>query len=290
MRAGRGRIIAAALVGGLVLAGCSALRVTYSQGPTIAYLWLDRQFDFDDRQEALAKQGLARWFAWHRREELPQIAALLSRAADEVTQDASAEQLCRWWDSLQPHVEAAVEHALPDAADVARIMGPEQLASMRKRQARGNEKFADEYLQRDPVKRRRAEIERAVERAERLYGRLGDAQRKAIEHEVDVTSFDAQRFNNERLRRQVELDQVLKRMQTQPAATHDAAITALRQYWQHVRHSPDEPYARYAAQLTRDNCAASARVHNATTSAQRATARERLREWASDLRGLAAAQ
>lgn len=290
MRARRGRIIAAALACGLVLAGCSALRVTYSQGPTLAYLWLDRQFDFDDRQSALAKQGLARWFAWHRREELPQIAAMLARAADEVTQDATAEQLCRWWDTLQPHIETAAEHALPDAADVARIMGPEQMATLRKRQARGNEKYADDYLQRDLAKRRRVAVERAVERAERLYGRLGDAQRKAVEREVDASSFDPQRFNGERLRRQAELEQALMRVSAQPAASHEAAVAALRQYWQHVRHSPDEAYARYSAQLTRENCAASARVHNSTTTAQRATARDRLRDWATDLRSLAAAQ
>lgn len=288
-RSWRSRIIAAGLLCALVLGGCSALRLTYSQGPQLSYLWLDRQFDFDDRQSARAKEGLRRWFEWHRHQELPPIAALLTRAADEVMHDTTGEQLCRWWERLEPHADAAVEHALPDAADLARLLGPEQLATYRKRQARGNEKYADDYLQPDPVKRRRAAIERSVERAERLYGRLGAAQRKVIEQAVDDSPFDARRFQNERLRRQGELLRQLERLQAQPATGRDEAIAGLRQYWHHVRHSPDEAYASYARQLTTYTCAASARVHNATTPAQRASARERLREWATDLRGLAAA-
>lgn len=285
----RGRIIAAAIACALVLGGCSALRLTYSQGPQVAYLWLDRQFDFDDRQAARAKEGLGHWFDWHRRQELPQLAALFARAADEVLQDTTGEQLCRWWDTLQPHADAAVEHALPDAAELARLLGPDQLATLHKRQARSNEKYTDEYLQPDAAKRRRAAIERAVERAERLYGRLGPAQRQVIEQAADVSPFDPQRLQSERLRRQVELDHQLQRLQARPAMAREEAIAALRQYWQHVRHSPDEAYARYAKELTAFNCAASARVHNATTASQRATARERLRDWATDLRSLAAA-
>ncbi|MGA0609584.1 DUF6279 family lipoprotein [Caldimonas sp. KR1-144] len=287
LRARRAGIIAVAIVCGLVIAGCSALRLTYSQGPQIAYLWLDRQFDFDDPQAARAKEGLARWFDWHRRQELPQIAALLSRASDEVTRDMTGEQLCRYWDALAAHADAAVEQALPDAYEVARLLGARQLATLRKRQARSDEKFADDYLQPDPAKRRRAAIERTVERAQRLYGRLGDAQHKAIEQAVDASPFDPQRTLVERQRRHAELQQLLEHLQAQPALTRGDAASALRRYWQHVRHSPDESYAGYASHLTAYSCEASARVHNATTAAQRATARERLRDWAADLRQLA---
>lgn len=281
----------AAIIGVLVLTAlltsCSALRLGYTQGPTLAYWWLDSYLDFDDAQSIKARDSLGQWFAWHRKTELPQLAALLNRAAIEVTADASADQACRWYDTFQPRIEAAVEQALPAVAEIAATLRPEQIDAMRKRQARANDEFRDEYLQPKPEARLRADLDRALERAEMIYGRFSGPQRDKLQEIIAASTFDPERWLTDRQRRQRDLLQTLQALQS-PGIGRTEAVAALRGYWQRSRKSPDEAYARYAQQLNNYNCAAAAQIHNLTTAAQRLEAQKRLRGWEADLRSLIA--
>jgi len=79
--------------------GCSALRLSYGQGPTLAYWWLDGYADFSTEQAPRVRQALADWFAWHRATQLPEyaqaLAALQGLAADKVT----PAQVCQTLDA-----------------------------------------------------------------------------------------------------------------------------------------------------------------------------------------------
>jgi Family of unknown function (DUF6279) len=282
----RAAIIGATLVL-VLLGGCSALRLGYTQGPTLAYWWLDSYLDFDAAQRVKTRDALAQWFAWHRKSELPQLALLLDRAAVEVMADASADQACRWFESLQARVDAALEHALPLAAGVAVSLRPEQLEAMRERQARANDDFRDEYLQPRPEARAKADLERTLERTEMLYGRFGTQQREKLQEIIAASAFDPERWLVDRQRRQRDLLQTLRQMQSAGMGQAEAQA-ALRGYWQRARRSPDEAYARYAQQLNAYNCAAAAQIHNLTTAAQRDHAQKRLRGWEADLHSLSA--
>ena len=271
----------------VLVAGCSALRLGYNQGPTLAYWWLDSYLDFDDAQRIKVRDALSQWFAWHRKTELPPLAALLGRAAAEVTADTSAEQACRWYDALQPRLDAAIEQALPLAAEIAMTLQPEQIDAVRKRQARANQEFRDEYLQPKAEARLKADLERALERTEMLYGRFSEPQRDKLQQIISASSFDPERWLADRQRRQRDLLQTLQAMQS-PGTGRNEATAALRGYWQRSRKSPDEAYARYAQQLNSYNCAAAAQIHNLTSPAQRLEAQKRLLGWEADLRSLTA--
>ncbi|MEN9544198.1 MAG: hypothetical protein RLZZ598_1031 [Pseudomonadota bacterium] len=264
---------------------CSAWQLAYSQGPTIAYWWLDAYLDFDASQAPPARSALDQWFAWHRKAELPPLASLLRRAAADVTADASAAQACRWLDELRQRLDAAAEQALPGAAEVALLLRAEQIEALRKRQLRVNEEFREEYLQPRPEARVRANLERAVERSEMLYGRLDTTQRERLTSIIAASPFDPERWLAERQRRQRDLLQTLQQLGVGSPGRAEA-IAALRGYWQRTQRSPDEDYDRYAQGLEAYNCAAAARLHNLTTPAQRERARTRLRGWEADLRAL----
>ena len=49
-----------------LLSGCSLLRLTYPQLPTIAYWWLDGYVDFTVAQAPRVQEQLAEWLRWHR--------------------------------------------------------------------------------------------------------------------------------------------------------------------------------------------------------------------------------
>jgi Family of unknown function (DUF6279) len=281
-------IIAALVVLAGLVSGCSVLRVAYSQAPDLAYWWLDGYVDFDDTQTPLARDALARWFAWHRRAQLPAIAEALSRVQVEILADTTPERACTWWAWLRERGLEAADRAVPATADLMIRLTPAQVRHLERRQEKANAEFRDEYLAAEPAERQRATVERAVERAETVYGRLEDAQRGRIAAIVATSPFDADTWFGERLLRQRDTVALLQRMVAERPAP-EAAQAAVRAWVAHVERSPREAYRRYTERLTQFNCSFAASLHNSTTPAQRQAAAQKLRRWELDLRAVAVA-
>lgn len=271
-----------------LVTGCSALRLVYTQAGELSYWWLDGYVDFDEAQTPMAREAIDQWFAWHRRSQLPDYAELLQRAAADAAQDVTPAQACTWFERLRTRADTAVEKALPEAATLAAAFKPEQLRALQRKQAKNNADFRDDFLQPDPQRRLAKSVERAVDRSEQLYGSLDDAQRKRIAQRVAASPFDPERWNEERLRRQRELMQLMTRAQQKPPPARDAIAADLRLYWKHTLRSVDEGYARYQQALETFNCEFFADIHNRTTPEQRQEAQKRLRGWSDDLRRLSA--
>ncbi|MFT3953379.1 MAG: DUF6279 family lipoprotein [Piscinibacter sp.] len=282
------RIIVALFVLAWGLTGCSAVRFGYNQGPELAYWWLDGYADFDDAQSLRVRDALAQWFAWHRRTQLPDYAGLLVRAQAEVLADTSPERACHWWSELRLRADRALDQALPAAAELATTLKPAQLQHIERRQARNNEEFRDEYLDKDPQRRQERSVKRVVERAEFLYGTLDEGQRALVAKLVAASPFDAEVWNAERLQRQQDSVALLRRLGTERAAP-DAAQAALRAWSERMVSSPREAYRRHQQRLEAYNCSFAASLHNATTPAQRQAAVAKLKGWEADFRALSAA-
>jgi hypothetical protein len=280
------RWIIAALLG-LALGGCSAVRFGYNQAPDLAYWWLDGYADFDEAQTLRAREGIRRWFEWHRRTQLPDYALLLARAQADALVDGTPEQACRWWQQIRERADQALAEALPAAAEVIPLLTPVQLQHIERRQAKSNDEFRAEYLKADAAGRLEASVERAIDRAEFLYGRLDDAQRERVARLVAASPFDAELWLAERRQRQQEALALLRRISNERPG-HDAALAMLRAYADRLNRSPREEYRRYAQRLTTFNCSFAAALHNDTTAAQRRALAERLKGWENDLRALAA--
>lgn len=271
----------------LLLAGCSTLRLGYGQGPELAYWWLDGYVDFDEAQSPVVRDGLASWFAWHRRTQLPDYAALLQRARGELLAGpATAAQACRWADELRPRADVAVEQALPMLADVALSLSPAQIEHLARQYRRKNAELRDEILPRDPRQRRQAAVDRAVARYERVYGRLDAAQREVIARGVDASPFDAERWMARREARQRDVLQTLRRLQAE-RPSKPQAVEALRALAQRQQAPVDDADRADQRRLQEHHCAVAAAVHNATTPAQREAAAARLLGWENDARVLA---
>ena len=277
-----------ALCGVLALAsGCSALRIGYSTAPELVYWWLDGYVDFDHAQSPKVRDAVARWFAWHRRTQLSDYAALLSLARTEVLADTTAARVCEWQADVVARARTALDQAVPDAADLVLTVTPQQIRHIEHRYAKKNDEFRDDYVQPDLRKRAEKALDRTVDRAEMLYGRLDDAQRARIAQALARSPFDPQRWLAERQQRQHEALQMLRRL-TAEDANPDQAQAALRLYVEHLLRSPRAAYRDYVARLDEFNCAFAAELHDSTSPAQRRTAAQKLAGWEGDLRALAA--
>ncbi len=271
----------------MALAGCSALRLGYGQGPMLGYWWLDRYFDFNDAQSVKVREGLNELFRWHRTTQLNDLTQLMVRAQTQALEPATASRVCRWSDDVQLRLNQAYDHALPAIADVALMLGPAQLQYLEKRYQRVNEEFKDDFLQDSADERLQASVKRTVERAEFFYGKLDDKQRALVTRGLAASPFDPQAWLAERQARQQDVLSHLRRW-TSEQASPEVVRAGLKGLAERTQRSIRAPYRDYQQRLIDHNCALAAELHNATSPAQRQRAAKTLKGWEDDLRALMA--
>jgi len=269
------------------LMGCSAVRLGYNNGPQLAWWWLDGYVDFSREQAPLAKQGIERWFEWHRATQLRDYAAVLADAGTKVLEPTTSAQACRWQARVRDALDPALDRAIELAADLVPGLGEPQLRHLEQRNAKGNDEMRSDFLQPDAALRARESVKRTVERAERLYGSLDEPQKRVIAVGVAASPFNPELWLADRERRQRDTVQVLRRLVAE-RADRDQRLAAVRMLAVRAERSPDPEYRAYQLRLAEYNCAFAARIHNATTPAQRQKARDTLKGWEEDLRALIA--
>lgn len=279
----------AVIIGALLLAlsGCSALRLAYGNGQQLAWWWLDGYVDFSSEQTPRAKEAIDRLFEWHRATQLTEYAATLAVAAAQVTEPTTPAATCQWQRRLRDLLEPALERSLQLGADLVPGLGEAELKHLEARFATNRAEMRENFLQPGVDARRQAALKRTVDRVEQLYGRIGEVQRNVILAGLAASPFDPEAWIAERERRQKDTVQTLRRLVAEKAP-RDQVIAGMRALVERSERSPDPSYRAYQQRLADYNCAFAAQIHNATTPAQRAAARERLKGWEEDLRSFLA--
>ena len=273
---------------GPALTGCSAVRLSYANGPQLAWWWIDGYFDFSREQTPQVKGALDQWFEWHRSTQLPSYMVFLASAREQVMQPTTAQAACAWQDRAREQLEAALTRAVADFSDVVPGLGEAQFKHLEQRYVKINDEMRADFLQPDLVRRQRESVKRAVERAESFYGPLSEAQLRLITSGVSASPFSPELWLAERQRRQRDALQVLRRLVAE-RADHDQRVVGLRGLVQRSESSPNPDYHAYQLKLADYNCALAAQIHNAATPAQRQLASDKLKGWESDIRSLLAA-
>ncbi len=269
----------------LLAAGCGALRVAYSNGPTLAWWQLDGWLDADREQTRAAKAAIERWFAWHRSTQLAPTAALLAEARAQVMQPITPEAICRFNERLQALAQPAIARALDEAAGLVPLLTEANFKAMEAKAAEELAEDRDELLQADPAERREQALERARKRFERIYGRLDEPQLAVLKTGLAELPLEPERWIADRERRQKETVALLRRLVAE-RAPREQRLAALKGLVE-ARTTPADPERRARQQrLAEANCELGARLHNSTTPAQRERARANLLGWESDLRAV----
>lgn len=277
-------MVVVALAAGL--AACSAIKLAYASFDEFAFWWLDGYVDFTDDQEPRVRDDLKRLHVWHRSEELPRIAALLKGIEDLAPNNVTPGQVCAFWPQLQGRIRAVAERAEPAAAAYVLEMGEAQLANLQRKYDKNNADYRRDLAAGDPGKVHRKRVEQFADRAETFYGDLTPAQHRLIEEHVAHSLYDPRRVGAERVRRQQDALQTLRRISGQKPPPAEARAQ-LRAYLERAQASPDPAYRQYQESMVDETCRLVARLHNSTSAAQRDHAVRRLRGWQRDLRDLA---
>lgn len=271
------------------LAACSAVKLGYNNLGDVTYWWLDSYVDFDDEQAVRVREDLARLHQWHRAQELPRLAQMLRSMEDLAPGDITAAQACHFVAQLRDRFNVLAERAEPSVITLAISLSPDQLVHLERKYATNNAKYRKEWIRPDAAEVAEKRFKLFLERSENLYGGLEERQRVALRRQLEHSTFDGNKVLAERVRRQQDALQTLRKLSGN-GILFDDARRLLRGYLARVQEPPDPVQRRYMQGLIDEGCRAVAGLHNSTTPAQRQAAAKRLRAYQRDLRELAARQ
>ncbi|RZA15565.1 MAG: hypothetical protein EOP93_16725, partial [Lysobacteraceae bacterium] len=263
----------AALAMAALVAGCSTIKLAYESFPSLTYFWINGYVDLEGDQSPQVREALANLHQWHRRNELPLYAELLTRASQLAPGEVKAAEVCGLFDDMRTRFVALAEHAEPATATLATRLTPAQLRNMEEKYADNNRKFRKEWIDVSREKRLERRYEEILKRSEDFYGRLGPAQRDAIRQQVAQSVFNPTVALAERVRRQRDAVQTIERLHA-ANATVAQARPEIHAWLQRGLRSPDADYRAYEQKLRDEGCSGFAAAHATTTPEQREKARQ----------------
>jgi hypothetical protein len=270
---------ALAILAGVVLAGCSGVRLVYDNAD-VFIRWRVLQFlDVHGEQADELDERIARFMRWHRTNALPTYARDAEEGAQRLSRGLTRGDLVWAYDIFTGHGREAMRAAAEQMAPLLDRLTPEQLQHMEQRVAEENRKFAREYLRGSERERREQRAQRIVIRLEDWLGTLSKAQIEAVRQYSARAALNADARDRDNKRIQGEILAVIragesrKRLAETVISTdkrRDPAFAAVRQA------SLDEFYSLVLE------------IDRLSTPEQRARVISELRRYAAEFRGLAA--
>lgn len=273
----------------IVLSGCSALRLGYSNGESIAAYWIDGYVDFTAEQQSWGKERLNGLFAWHRQTQLPDYVLLLASYRDRLSQPVAAGDILEDYEAIKVRLLRIADKAAPDAAALALTLQPEQLVNLQEKFASNNEKFRREFLSGDREEQQAARYKKVLKQVEYWFGNLSREQKAQVRAASDARPLDNELWLAERRHRQQALIALLKRVQVERPPAEEVE-RMLKDYIRTVIHANGDPQrATVIAESRRATAAMVAAIISLTTAEQKQHASEQIQNWIDDFRKLSAA-
>ena len=269
------------------LPACTGIKLGYNNGVELAAWWLDGHIDFTRAQSQQVRADLRQLQLHHRQQDLPDYAQTLRQTQALVAHDLDTDQVCAVASTVRGYMDAVLEAAEPAATTLVLSLTPAQITYLERKYAKTNADYRSDWLALSPGELLEKRYEKALDRAETVYGRLDAAQKSLLRQQVAQSHFDPQQVQAERLRRQTDTLQTLRQLQRDPATAGDTRA-AVRGLLERSMHSPQPGYRAYAEALAQQDCQSIALVHNSTTPKQREAAVRWLAGYEQSLRELAA--
>jgi hypothetical protein len=273
----------------VALGACSTIRLAYNNADVFLYQFLDGFLDFDPQQEQFSKTRITALLAWHRKEELPAYAQWLEKIRAQIDAPLSAAQVRALTEDLNAKSDRLITRALPDLAELATQLTPDNLTYLQERYAKALEETRKDYVQAPRNKQLERRFDQVLSSVERIYGRFSREQREKLRAASDARPLDHRNWLAERTRRQQEILAVLTQISTEKLTVAEGTAK-LRAVAQRFSPSPDAQRREYFEQVNQSTYEVIALATELATGEQRQKARQTLTGWITDLNTLAARQ
>lgn len=197
----------------LLAAGCSSMRLAYNQGDTLLYWWLNAYLNLDADQGEWVRQDIDRIFQWHRKSQLKDYAQLLATGQRQLAGNLTEAELMADYREIKARTDVLALKAVPELADLARSVHPEQIAKMEKKFRSKNEDYRDKFLSGDTEKRQKRRFKKSMQQLELWFGNFSRAQEAVLRKVSDARPLNNEIWYEERLLRQKKIVALLRKVQ-----------------------------------------------------------------------------
>jgi hypothetical protein len=272
----------------LTMVGCTALKLTYNNGNTLVYWWLNAYIDFDSDDKPFVNDEINDFFAWHRDSQLPEYARMLSPIADKLASPAGVTpaDVNAWYASARLMAHQIAEQELPSFADLALKLRPEQIDNMAQKFSKNDQKFRKDQLSGGENDQRDFRYKKVLKNTEDWFGAMSPAQSAAIRRLSDARPLENQILLAERQAKQHALLDTLRRIQRE-RPSQEAVVGMLRPLLNNaIENTPTPQNAAFVKNSQDSTIAMTASIVGLATPAQRANAAEKVRRLAADFKTL----
>jgi len=270
----------------LLMQGCSAVRLSYDNAPSLLRWMIDDYADLTEEQDTLLRERLARLHAWHRKTQLPDYVSALRHTQQLIAGQPKLDDAQALLDGIYRRGRTLAEQATPDIADLLLTTTAAQSERVAGHFKERNASFAKEaQLAKGEGAQRKAQVKRVLERSEYWFGDFSEAQQLALTQAIEGQAIATQFWYDERLRRQREWLELMRLVQ-RDRPPRDRLIELLHEYAARFDAPGDAVRLRQERALRRNSAELILRIHAMTTAKQRAHAQHKLGDLISDLTDL----
>ncbi|OEZ61241.1 MULTISPECIES: DUF6279 family lipoprotein [unclassified Duganella] len=271
-----------------VLAGCSSLRLAYNHGDTLLYWWLDAYVDLNSDQKVWVKKDIDDLFRWHRKTQLHDYTQILQTGQRQLAGNPTVADLANDYDEIKRRTQLLLFKALPELADLARSLQPEQIVALEKKFAANNVEFRKKNMKGDKEAQQKFRYKKSMEQFELWFGNFSAEQEAQIRRASDARPLDNDIWLDERMRRQkniLTLVQKVQREKLSKEATMALIHTLIKDSFERLEHSERKPFFDAYDESTMQLILTVIKI---ATPAQKAHAHKRMQGWIDDFNSLAA--
>jgi hypothetical protein len=271
----------------VVAAGCSTIRFTYNHGDTLLYWWLNAYIDIDSDQSDWVKKDIDNLFQWHRTTQLRDYAGLLTKMQRQLGDgNVTQDELLADYRDIKARTELLAFKALPQLADLAMGIKPEQISQMEKKFAKNNADFRKKFMSGSVQDQQEARFKKSMEQFELWFGSFSREQEAALRKASDARPLDNEVWLQERTLRQKKIVALLRRVQGEKL-NKEQTMSAIHNLLRDMLDRMEAPDRKAFFDAYVDNTAkfiiTAVRL---STPEQKAHAQKRMQGWINDFNAL----
>jgi hypothetical protein len=272
----------------VLAAGCSTIRFTYNHGDTLLYYWLNAYIDIDSDQSDWVKKDIDNLFQWHRTTQLRDYAGLLTKMQRQLGDgNVSQDELLADYRDIKARTELLAFKALPQLADLAMGIKPDQISQMEKKFAKNNADFRKKFMSGSVQDQQEARFKKSMEQFDLWFGGFSRDQEAALRKASDARPLDNDIWLQERTLRQKKIVALLRRVQGEKL-NKEQTMSAIHNLLREMFDRMDAPDRKAFFDAYVDNTAKFIMTAvRLTTPEQKAHAQKRMQGWISDFNALA---
>ncbi|GAA4032808.1 DUF6279 family lipoprotein [Actimicrobium antarcticum] len=205
------------------------MRLTYNNGETLSYWWLNSYVGFDSVQRSQVRPQIDALFDWHRETQLPDYAQLLGEVQRDLQSDLTPTIATARYAAMKKRAVIMFDQALPALADLSLSLDAEQIVTIEKKFASNAESYRKDYLRGDIEERQQFRFKKAMKQAEYWFGDFTREQEAQLRRVSDARPLNNELVGLDRTRRQRILIALLKKIRTEKPA-RDVAMRWLKEH------------------------------------------------------------